>query len=64
MELEIAPEPDSAERRAIAEALAADSQGDDDGRTAWWRCGVNENLEEASLVLARESGGGHYSIGR
>ncbi len=46
MELEIAPEPDPAERRAIAEALAADSQGDDDGRSAWWRRGVDENLEE------------------
>ena len=46
MELEIVPEPEPAERRAIAEALAAEPRSDDDARTDWWRRGVTENLDD------------------
>jgi hypothetical protein len=47
VKLEAVPEPDPAERRAIAEALVPAPQADDDGRSAWWRRGVDENLEES-----------------
>ncbi|MDQ4018596.1 MAG: hypothetical protein M3188_02030 [Actinomycetota bacterium] len=47
MKLEVVPEPDPAERRAIAEALVPGPQAEDDGRSAWWRRGVDENLEES-----------------
>ena len=44
MELEIVPDPDPAERMAIAAALAR--SGDEAGTSAWWRRGVRENLAE------------------
>ena len=47
MELDVRPEPGAEEREALARALAdlvhAPAEGE---RTAWWRAGVRQNLDE------------------
>ena len=44
VELEITPEPPPDERAAVEAALAALLAGGGDGRTAWWREGIRENV--------------------
>ena len=60
MELEATPDPTPEEREAVAAALrslAVEALADD-GRTAWWRAGVREN------VAAGEHEPGSRSEGR
>lgn len=49
MDLDIRPEPEPEEREAIARALAeAQRPPAENGRTAWWREGVQENVVDVS----------------
>jgi hypothetical protein len=51
MELVVFPEPDPQEREAVELALAglvAAREDDAASRSAWWRAGVAENLDDTS----------------
>jgi hypothetical protein len=51
MELVVVPEPDPQEREAVELALAGLLARGEDGsasRSAWWRSGVAENLDDTS----------------
>lgn len=45
MDAEIRPEPTEEERMAILAALAQEAPPEPDPRGAWWRLGVQENLD-------------------
>jgi hypothetical protein len=45
VELEISPEPDAGERRAIAAALLDRGESPDAYLTAWRQLGINESVE-------------------
>ena len=45
VELEISPEPDAVERRAIAAALPEPGESPDAYLTAWRQAGINESVE-------------------
>jgi hypothetical protein len=45
VELEISPEPDEAERRAIAAALSDRREPPDAYLSAWRQAGINESVE-------------------
>lgn len=56
MELDIHPEPSGDDEAALQAALTElDESESGDGRGAWWREGVRENLELPAEALAFES---------
>jgi hypothetical protein len=49
MDLEITPDPPPEEREAVERALARLLAEPSEGRSAWWREGVRENLRDDEL---------------
>jgi hypothetical protein len=57
VELDVRPEPDAAEREALARALADRLRAPAGGeRTAWWRAGVRENVDEPRSNVGSRDG--------